>query len=260
MMETLSISWCLRAFKLPEMSSKTILMCLVCRKCPKRMTTQFCSKGCTNIAARKAPQLFRVPSNHVMYKDVAKSFSTTWNSNTRCPAIARMYLITWTKRLRSSFDKYCQHVGKEVKRFRSEARMCHLGNLGKPMRLCKRKQCHLCHAIATGFRSTLNYKRLLLRWGDLCRNRFGAGIYMAPASSMAFIYADNTNMGSQYKAVLSARMVLGNPQKVDHNNRRRFKPDPGYNSLKAHPQGQGLTELVVYNYNAARPAYLLILK
>ncbi|PBK98837.1 hypothetical protein ARMGADRAFT_960474 [Armillaria gallica] len=251
------------------MSSKIVSTCLVCRKRPKRKAYQFCSKRCTNIAAKKAPQLLRVPKNHVMYKDVAKSFRNTWNSNIRRPAIARMYLITWKKTLRSSFDNYRANIAKklkggkkprEVKRFRSEARMCRLGDPGKSTKLCKRQQCHLCRAIATGFKSTLNYKRSLVQQGDLRRTRFGGGIYMAPASSMAFRYADNGNTGSQYKAVLSTRAVLGKPQKVVFDDRFRLRPNPGYDSLEAHPPDGGPSELIVYNYNSVRPAYLLILK
>ncbi|KAK0467744.1 uncharacterized protein EV420DRAFT_426018 [Desarmillaria tabescens] len=250
-------------------SSKAVSTCLVCKKRPKRKAYQFCSKRCTNIAAKKAPQLLRVPKNHVMYKDVAKSFRSTWNSNASRPTIARMYLITWTEKLRSSFDNYRANVAnklkrgkklKEVKRFRSEARMCRLGDPGKSTKLCKRQQCHLCRAIATGFMSTLSYKRALVIMGNLRRTRFGGGVYMAPASSTAFQYADNCNTGSRYKAVLSTRAVLGNPQKVVSNDRLRLWPNPGYDSLEAHPPDGGPAELVVYNYNSVRPAYLLILK
>lgn len=49
-----------------EMPSRT---CLVCKKHRKRNAYQFCSERCTKIAAKKAPQLLRVPKNHVMYQD-----------------------------------------------------------------------------------------------------------------------------------------------------------------------------------------------
>ncbi len=44
-------------------------ICLVCRKRPKRKEYQFCSDRCTSIAAKKAPQLMRVPKGHVFYEN-----------------------------------------------------------------------------------------------------------------------------------------------------------------------------------------------
>lgn len=44
-------------------------VCLRCWKKKKRKNYQFCSKRCTQLAAKNAPQLLRVPKDHVMYKD-----------------------------------------------------------------------------------------------------------------------------------------------------------------------------------------------
>ncbi|KAK0215820.1 hypothetical protein IW262DRAFT_1402462 [Armillaria fumosa] len=172
-------------------------ICLVCRKRPKRDKYQFCSKHCTNMAAKKAPQLLRVPKDHVMYKDVATSFGNNWDwkAGPR-PSIARIYLITWSPSLRKSFDNYRENIARtingkkeaqEVKRFRCEARMCRLGDPGESSILCRTPECHLCRAIETGFKTTLDNKRKSFIFGV----RFGRGIYMAPSSSKSHREYDN---------------------------------------------------------------------
>ncbi|KAK0467741.1 uncharacterized protein EV420DRAFT_425964 [Desarmillaria tabescens] len=243
-------------------------ICLVCKKRPKRDKYQFCSKRCTDTAANRAPQLLRVPKDHVMYKDVATSFGQNWNwQRGPRPSIARIYLITWSPSLRKSFDDYRENIArtmkgnkepKEVKRFRCEARKCRLGDPGElNNKLCGTPDCWLCRAIETGFRTTLDNKRL---GRGLSRgSRFGRGIYMAPSSSMAFQYAENGGSGSKYKAVLTTRVVLGNPQTVKLDNWGRLEPDKGYDSVEAHPP-VGPTEVVVFHHDAARPAYLIIAK
>jgi hypothetical protein len=101
----------------------------------------------------------------------------------------------------------------EVKRFRSEARACRVGDPSQK-KLCKlpKGKCRLCTAIRTGFKYSLEYKRNRAKRGDpyvhvsgivmchfktwkvlalnmkmalLLRNgvRFGGGLYMAPSSS-----------------------------------------------------------------------------
>ncbi|PBK98840.1 hypothetical protein ARMGADRAFT_920519 [Armillaria gallica] len=239
-------------------------ICLVCQRRPKRDQYQFCSKRCTDTAAKRAPQLLRIPKDHVMYKEVANSFGNNWDWNTGPrPSIARIYLITWSPSLRKSFDNYRENIArkmkgkkepKEVKRFRCEARKCRLGDPGQSNNLCSTPECHLCRAIETGFKTTLDNKRNSGIFGV----RFGHGIYMAPSSSKAFQYADNGNSTSEYKAVLVTRVVLGNPQRLVFEDWFRFQPDMGYDS--AHPLFDGPTEVVVFNYNAARPAYLIIAK
>ncbi|KAK0211554.1 hypothetical protein IW262DRAFT_1323692 [Armillaria fumosa] len=77
---------------------------------------------------------------------------------------------------------------------------------------------------------------------------------------VAFQYADNGNSRSEYKAVLVTRVVLGNPQKLVLEDWFRCQPDMGYDSVEAHPLFGGPTEVVVFNHNAARPAYLIIAK
>ncbi|KAK0467736.1 uncharacterized protein EV420DRAFT_1758006 [Desarmillaria tabescens] len=204
---------------------------------------------------------------------VANSFRDTWDYNAgSCPVIDRIYLITWTPGMRDSFDNYRESVAKrlkdrkkpkEVKRFRAESRTCLLGDPGQSASLCNDRNCHLCRAIETGFESTLRHKRCLVYNGQLESCRFGGGIYMSPASSKAFNYAVNAGYGSQYKAVLATRVILGKPQQLAWDENYRLEPDLGYDSnlqVEARPADGGPIELVVYNHNAVRAAYLLILK
>lgn len=44
-------------------------ICIRCNQRSKRKGFQFCSDRCTQIAAKNAPQLLRVPKGHVMYED-----------------------------------------------------------------------------------------------------------------------------------------------------------------------------------------------
>lgn len=243
--------------------------CLVCLQNPKRDNYQFCSKFCTDRVARTAPQLLPVPDDHVMYRDVKTLFVNNWNWSTgHLPQIKRIYLITWSPSLRESFDSYRENVArtmtnkdkpKEVKRFRCEARMCRLGDPGESTALCRMPMCHLCRAIETGFKTTLDYKRSLSPMQQR-GVRFGRGIYMAASSSKAFQYASNGDSRSEHQAVLVTRVVLGNPQWLCKEDHKKEKLDKGYHSVEAHPENGGPTEDVVFDHNAVRPAYLIIVK
>ncbi|KAI0803132.1 hypothetical protein BC629DRAFT_1591222 [Irpex lacteus] len=247
-------------------------ICLQCRQRSKRKDYQFCSKRCTTIAAKRAPQLLRVPKGHVMYNDVKKQFAKGWKEPwVPKPTIARIFLITWSARLRSEFDGYRAKVAKkrkmsqkraEVKRFRAEARACRLGDSGKG-KLCNlpKGSCRLCTAIRTGFKYSLEYKRNFVKQGRIDGVRYGGGLYMAPSSSKAYQYAKNEGKagGSKLRAVLMARVVLGRPEQMYTGDVRKLSPRPGFDSVETHYMNEPV-ELVVYHKYAARPAYLLLLK
>ncbi|KAK0467747.1 uncharacterized protein EV420DRAFT_426511 [Desarmillaria tabescens] len=243
-------------------------ICLVCRQRPKRKDYQFCSHRCTNLAAKKAPQLMRVPKGHVFYENVKKMFAKQWNDKRQhLPTIAKIYLITWTAYQRTSFEKYRGKVArmrkigkgkpKEVKCFRSEKRACSLGDK-KPYRLCRKYNCRLCPAIRTALKSSLDYKRQMVKKYATTGVRFGGGLYMAPSSNKAFQYAENLSGGSKYLTVLVTRTVLGKMQFLKNEQHRRLSPDKGYDSVKARAQG-GPLEYITYHKDAVRPAYLLMI-
>ncbi|KAF9471903.1 hypothetical protein BDN70DRAFT_909268 [Pholiota conissans] len=213
--------------------------------------------------------LIRVPKGHVFYENVRKAFTRKWKDKEKdLPAIAKMYLITWSSQQRSSFQRYREKVAmmrniakgklKEIKCFRSEKRACNLGDK-KPYRLCNMPSCHLCPAILTGFKSSLDYKRQVAKSGKETGVRFGGGLYMSPTSNKAFHYAINLSEGSAYLAVLVTRTVLGNMQNLQNEEHHRFSPDAGYDSVQARAEG-GPLEFVTYHEDAVRPAYLVMIK
>ncbi|KAJ7463526.1 hypothetical protein B0H11DRAFT_1870950 [Mycena galericulata] len=240
-------------------------ICLQCKKREKRVEYQFCSRQCTKDAAARAPELLKIPETHVMYRNVYETFCSKWTENVP-PTISSIYLITWTANLRSSFDGYRDMVQsrtgkKECKRFRSEKRACKLGEPGS-LALCQRPDCHLCKAIRTGFQSSLEYKRSIRGLDGL---RLGRGIYTTPSSSKAYQYAVNIGSadGSNMKAVLSTRIVLGDPSKTKHEDPSLCEPPSGYQSVKGVPGKNSEfldQEDVVYHEDAIRPAYLIMLK
>lgn len=79
------------------------------------------------MASKKLPQLLRVPKDHAMYNDgeyfycidtvlqplnateslVKKKFRTSWkDKKNKLPVIGKIYLITWPRKMRASFEKY----------------------------------------------------------------------------------------------------------------------------------------------------------
>ncbi|KAK0467765.1 uncharacterized protein EV420DRAFT_1259286, partial [Desarmillaria tabescens] len=214
----------------------------------KRKDYQFCSDRCTNLAAKKAPQLMRVLKGHVFYENVKKMFVKQWNDQRQhLPTIMKIYLITWTAYQHTSFEKYCRKV----------ARMRKIGK-GKLKELCSMSNCRLCPTIRTAFKSSLEYKHQMVMNNATTGIRFGGGLYMSPSSNRAIKYALNLLEGSEYLTVLVTRTVLGKMQFLKDEQHHRLSPDKGYDSVKACTKG-GPLEYVTYRKDAVHPAYLLMI-
>ncbi|KAF8185729.1 hypothetical protein BJ912DRAFT_973020 [Pholiota molesta] len=246
-------------------------ICLVCRGAPKRPDHQFCSRNCTQAAASKAPELLRVPKGHVLHDNVTKLWADKWHDSTHpCPPIAKIYLITWTADMRASFDNYRDEVArkrntpadkpKEIKCFRSERRACHLGDSEFSKSLCTNPSCRLCAVIKTGFRVSLESQRQQVARGANNGVPFGGGIYMNAGPNEALEYAKDHGNGSEYHAVLVTRTVLGNMQTLSVEDHGRMSPDRGYDAVQRRADGGGSLEYVVYDENAVRPAYLIMVR
>ncbi|OAX34576.1 hypothetical protein K503DRAFT_698460 [Rhizopogon vinicolor AM-OR11-026] len=241
-------------------------ICLQCMKYPKRKDFTFCSKDCSKAAARAAPKLIKIPSNHVMYQSVQHDFESSWYAPNK-PNILDICLITWSADSRSSFDNYRDSVqrrtnipcGNEVKRFRAERRVCHLGEPGY-LSLCHHRDCRLCDAIRTGFKSSLAHKRKVPPMGPGIR--LGHGIYTTPTSSKAFDYAVNIHNQSKVKTVIYSRVVLGRSFMMVNEMPSLWSPPLGFDSVEGRPgPGSQFSDLecVVYDENAILPAYLITL-
>lgn len=118
---------------------------------------------------------------------VKEQYLKQWEAGSKSPKIKAIFLITWDPVMRATFEQYrfvtdprlCRylltpcldsdHVSwirglpknkAEVKRFRSEARACLLGEGGNTQ-LCMQPMgdCRLCTAIRTGFVYSLHSKR-----------------------------------------------------------------------------------------------------
>jgi hypothetical protein len=90
-------------------------------------------------------------------------------------------------------------------------------------------------------------------------------------------YAKGHRNGSEYHAVLVTRTVLGNMQTLSVEDHGRMAPDRGYDSVgvsllavpvmmitayqvKGRADGGGSLEYVVYDENAVRPPYLIMVR
>jgi hypothetical protein len=121
-------------------------ICLRCKQRVKRKDSQFCSDRCTQIAAKSAPMLIRVPKGHVMYNNggsftveiwpnpdekyyiiVKKSFKNSWHDKKKLPTIVSISLITWTAQQRKSFETYRSVVFWHMMRLNSSLIPCFLG-------------------------------------------------------------------------------------------------------------------------------------
>ncbi|KAH7103567.1 hypothetical protein BKA62DRAFT_45615 [Auriculariales sp. MPI-PUGE-AT-0066] len=254
--------------------------CLVCNKHPKRRDYQFCSDGCTAQVTNQAyPHLIRVPEDHIFFANVTSQFSSNWLSSKPMPRVHKIYLITWPREMRNSFQKYRSEISNrfridesslpaesrsyhakrpaEIKAFRSERRSCQLGETRKNLELCS-GECRLCQAIRTGFGSSLRHKREMVRKNSKSGVRFGAGVYMTPQSNKAYQYAKDMNPGSKYKAVLVTRVVLGKQEELRAENTMLERPSPGFDSVLGVAAGGEDSEYIVYHEDAVRPAYLLM--
>ncbi|KAF7343376.1 hypothetical protein MVEN_01769900 [Mycena venus] len=238
-------------------------ICLQCKKREKREDHQFCSSQCTRDAAARAPKLLKIPKTHVMFK---KDPFTTNGQKTHRQQYPPSISSLGRQKLRTSFDDYRDTVElmtgeTECKRFRSEKRACNLGEPGS-RELCQRRDCHLCRAIRTGFKSSLEYKRKIRGPGGI---RLGHGIYTTPSSSKAYQYAKNIGpaVGSDMRAVLYTRIVLGNPFYTKREDHTLYEPPFGYQSvIGATGKNSDFPdeECVVYHEDAIQPAYLIMLK
>ncbi|KAH7103566.1 hypothetical protein BKA62DRAFT_45622 [Auriculariales sp. MPI-PUGE-AT-0066] len=245
-------------------------VCLFCCVKSKREGFQFCSDECTNlVAAEPLPQLLRVPTGHTMEKHLKKRLAERWYKPGRVPQVESIHMITWPNIMRASFEHYrdatvelrkLPNEPSELKFFTWEVRKCRLGQDGK-REPCKSPACHICQAIVTGFKSTLLRNRQLAKDGLRLDVPFGGGIYMTPCASRAFWSAKQHDVSnSDTLALLVTRTVPGKKNHVRRPDYKMTNAGKGFDSVHSGNIDSDQEELVVYNDDAVRPAYLMILK
>ncbi|EJD55061.1 hypothetical protein AURDEDRAFT_50976, partial [Auricularia subglabra TFB-10046 SS5] len=76
----------------------------------------------------------------------------------------------------------------------------------------------------------------------------------------AYDYAVDLHDNSKFRTVLITRTVMGRKQPLKREQPNRMQPDSSFDSVTGVAEGGTSEEYVVYNKDAVRPAYLLVLK
>ncbi|KDQ52778.1 hypothetical protein JAAARDRAFT_476269 [Jaapia argillacea MUCL 33604] len=239
--------------------------CLWCKKAEKRIG-QFCSLLCDASATRTAPSILEVPADHVTFKSVSGQFKASWrHANKKCPVVKKIYKVIVDSASRDRYFAYRDavearghfasrpgsslSVGNEHRRWHGTSRACNLGDTGHTT-LCN-GVCALCSIIRTSY-------DIALVGGNTGFSRFGKGIYASSTSSKSDDYSKNTGKSS-LKAMLLNTVVVGKGHKLYHNDPNLTGPPLSFDSILAET-GHDLNhdEVIVYNNDAIRPAYLVM--
>ncbi|EIW84395.1 ADP-ribosylation [Coniophora puteana RWD-64-598 SS2] len=223
----------------------------------------FCGKKCATEAEKKAPTLLEIPKDHAAYKSVSHQFQATWKHGTPCPAVQRIYHVVSTSSAGKKYKDYRAAVegrgkftqkgmaeGNESRRWHGTRRACKLGDNGHTT-LCTSANCSLCAILRTSY--MIKFVGSNTGWG-----RFGRGIYTSSTSSKSNDYVKNAT-ASTSKAMLLNKVVVGKGYKTHTDQPSLTAPPAGHDSVLAEP-GMSLNydELVVYQEEAIRPAYLVV--
>jgi len=217
-------------------------------------------------ATRAAPMILPLEPNDPKFHDIAYQFDVSWkHTNKRRPNVMYIYKIIQTQALYDTYVAYRNAVetkgnfvsqrmmpGNECRRWHGTRRACTLGDDPDNAVLCGSPQCALCCILTSSFRKELV--------GAAGRNfnRFGLGIYASATSSKAHDYSSNT-VYSPYRAVILTTVVVGKGKKKT-KNKESYKAAPkGFDSVLGET-GNSLNfdEVVVYNNDAIRPAWLVV--
>ncbi|KAH6669028.1 hypothetical protein B0J14DRAFT_658040 [Halenospora varia] len=243
-------------------------LCVQCFQAPKDPDHRFCSEWCTLAAANEAPNLLPIPPDNILYHSVETQFRDGWTEGI-APRVKGIYMVTWTQQSQADFYQYRAWVeshgqfklqgmfaGNERKFFRGTTRACTIGENGNKM-MCNIPSCKVCEALRCGFGPYLQLKQATGYNGT----RLGAGIYSTPDPSKAIKYADDIFQRST-RVIMLCRVVLGNCYPTKSEKQNFFQPPPGFDSVYGYSGHNSVfksDERVVYDANAIRPAYLIVL-
>ncbi|KAG8896609.1 hypothetical protein FRB99_008798 [Tulasnella sp. 403] len=239
--------------------------CILCKENPKSLY-QFCGQRCQDRAYKDAPLLLPIDKKDPKFNDIANQFNISWrHTNKQLPAVVHIYKVVMTKALMDSYDAYRKAVekegnfvsqrrspGNECRRWHGTKRACTVGDDPKKLALCQQTTCALCSILRLSF--------LVTKTGSAGRtfNRFGIGVYATSTSSKSDDYQYNL-CTSNYKVIMLTTVVVGRGEKLTQNNTSLAAPSKGYHSVLGET-GKALNfdEVVVYNNDAIRPAWLVV--
>ncbi|KAH7890553.1 hypothetical protein F5I97DRAFT_1836401 [Phlebopus sp. FC_14] len=216
--------------------------CLMCRSRPKNGKYHFCGNSCKKIAMTMTPLIREVPQDHDTFKMVENKFKSHWKSpqGGAPPQIKKVYKIVENANFLRPYDVYRRKFGNESFRYHGTGRACSLGDAGQTQ-LCSIPTCAICNILKTSFKVNL----------AKTSGAFGAGIYTSSASNKAFSYSSGGIM-------LLNKAVLGKVYNVSRFEEVKSCP-PGYNSVVFDRMNGQLNETILYQDDAIRPVFLIML-
>ncbi|OJA17743.1 hypothetical protein AZE42_09559 [Rhizopogon vesiculosus] len=226
-------------------------ICLQCMKYPKRKDFTFCSKDCSTAAARAAPKLIKIPSNHVMYQS-----GTACKGEQIFPAEMKSSVSVRNGELATLVSPDNSHyVTTAIAGYAMRYVLA-----SNPASRTNGRSHRWVPASDLVMASTQLRRRpsgsLFSPFMD-CMFRITPEIY-----SRAFDYAVNIHNQSRVKTVIYSRVVLGRSFMMVNEMPSLWSPPLGFDSVEGRP-GPGSQfddlECVVYDENAILPAYLITL-
>ena len=154
--------------------------------------------------------------------------------------------------------KFALYQGTEL-RYHGTTLCCDLTDYAE---LCDDPICGACGITRKGFDPQ--------RINSAAWQRFGQGFYFAPNSSKSYDYAVGNRIGAKiqhkntrYNAVLLCDIAPGRKYDIRYRGEYLPRPPSGYDSF--HGKSKGIMgkgelnydELVVFDYNAVRPHYII---
>ncbi|KAG9025764.1 hypothetical protein FRB95_009790 [Tulasnella sp. JGI-2019a] len=177
------------------------------------------------------------------------------------PEVHRIFAIRQVESgLQDEYDQYRSRIQGEVLLFHGTSRKCRVGDPDMASELCGNKTCALCSIMYGGYDITRSNPTGLL----------GQGLYSAALSSKATSYSKNAEdtpaEGSEFKAVMINAVSLGKSYQTSTST-ISWDPSPSYLPPFRYDSVHGYVdtgspfdtdELVVYQNDALRPAFLII--
>ncbi|KAG8992866.1 hypothetical protein FRB94_011256 [Tulasnella sp. JGI-2019a] len=261
-----------------EYDEEETTKCILCGTYPQADESYFCGSTCAESATMAAPIILRMHEGDPAFGDISGQFYDTWDHEDKAkPTVQRIYKVIQTEELDERYESYRDQVeldgrfsrrgmasGNERMQWHGTRRVCDVGDDPRRIRLCYSTDCGVCGIIRHSFKLNRvgTAHRPNERPGTEGRafERFGRGIYTSETSSKSHDYSENHETSySPYKTMLLTRVVVGRSYRTKDDNESLVRPPFGYHSVSG-LVGRNLNhpETVVYEEDAARPAWLIV--